>query len=363
MSLEILRDPQNIFFRCVEDCSESIMITNKDNQLVYVNPAWQRIYGYSYEEATKDTPRILRAESQDPEFYKVMWADILDPEKGYWRGEIINKTKNGEKVPVLLTITPFKGSEGNVTGYMGIAVDIREKKKLEEQIMHQDRLASVGMLASGLAHEIGTPLGTIRGRAELLQMAPQLTDMMKSGLSVIISQIDRVSKLIDSLLRISRSKQSVELMPMRLSPIFHELGELLFQKAKYSNVEIQLDCPEDLKVNGERARFTQVLLNLSINAIHAIQERQKLQPSLEGKIILSAKKHGDTVVVKVQDNGCGIPDENLTNLFKPFFTTKDIGMGTGLGLAIVNRIVDELNGKIFVESTLNVGTEFIIEFV
>ena len=106
-----------------------------------------------------------------------------------------------------------------------------------------------------------------------------------------------------------------------------------------------------------------MLLNLSINAIHAIQERQKLQPSLQGEIVLSAVQKQDKVIVKVQDNGCGIPNENMTNLFKPFFTTKDIGMGTGLGLAIVNRIVDELDGNISVESTVNVGTEFVIEFI
>jgi PAS domain S-box-containing protein len=359
MSLKIKKDPQNIFFRCVEDCSEAIMITDKHNKLVYVNPRWESIYGYSAEEAIGETPRILRAENQGLSFYKKMWEDILNPEKGYWRGELINLTKEGEKVPVLLTITPFLEANREVTGYMGIAVDMREEKKLEQQVMHQDRLASIGVLASGLAHEIGTPLGTIRGRAELLQMAAKGNESILSGLKVIISQIDRVSKLIDSLLRIARSKQTIELQKIKLLPSILDVENLLIQKLKKSGISFSIECPENLQILSERSRLEQVLLNLCMNAIHAIEEKMNFTPdSSVNQIKVSVEETDECVFIDIRDTGCGISPKNIPNLFKPFFTTKDVGKGTGMGLAIVAKIVDEMQGTITVSSELGEGTCF-----
>lgn len=363
MPLRIKRDSENIFFRCVEDCSEAIMITDKNNQLLYVNPTWTKIYGYSYEEATSNTPRILRTESQADGFYQRMWADILNPEIGFWRGEIVNRTKEGEKVPVLLTITPFREG-GDITGYMGIAVDIREEKKLEEQVMHQDRLASVGMLASGLAHEIGTPLGTIRGRAELLSMTEGTSSSLKSGLKIIITQIDRVSKLIDSLLRIARSKSVVELHNVALMPALEDVCDLIQQKTRKAHIEVKVECRDTLYIRAERSRVDQVLLNLCINAIHAIQEKQKFTPdSTENSLGLFVTENDREVSLEIRDTGCGIARKNRDNLFKPFFTTKDVGEGTGLGLAIVAKIIDEMGANIRVESEVGKGSSFFIDFM
>lgn len=361
MALNIVRDSENIFFRCVEDCSEAIMITDRENRLLYVNPAWEKIYGYTYEEATASTPRILRAEGQEKSFYQKMWKDILNPDVGFWRGEIVNRTKEGDRVPVLLTITPFK-EQGEITGYMGIAVDIREEKQLEEQVMHQDRLASVGMLASGLAHEIGTPLGTIRGRAELLSMSAGANQALKDGLGIIISQIDRVSKLIDSLLGIARSKTIVDLQSLSLLPALEDVKNLIQQKAKKANVDILIDCGSDIKINAERSRLDQVLLNLCINAIHAIQEKQQFTPASKNTISLIARSRSGSVLLEVRDTGCGIAKKNLDNLFKPFFTTKDVGEGTGLGLAIVAKIIDEMGASIRVESKAGEGSSFFLDF-
>jgi PAS domain S-box-containing protein len=163
-------DPGNIFFRCVEDSNDAIMISDRGGVLVYVNPAWCRVYGYTKEEAIGNSPRLLHSGLQTSEFYRDMWASIQDLNRGYWKGELVNKAKDGTLVPVLLTITPFKNEDGSILGYMAIAVDITYKKELEAKVAHQDRLASIGLLASGLAHEVGTPLGVVRGRAEFLMM-------------------------------------------------------------------------------------------------------------------------------------------------------------------------------------------------
>jgi PAS domain S-box-containing protein len=173
---------EQIFYQCVEDCFEPIMVTDKKGILRYVNPAWALTYGFDRDEVIGKNPRVLRSHLQDDAFYKAMWAQILDPSIGFWRGEVTNKAKDGRLVPVLLTITPYRKADGEIVGYMGIAVDLTDHKRLETQVLRQDRLASIGMLASGLAHEIGNPLGVIRGRAELLASQVKATSSRKRTL-------------------------------------------------------------------------------------------------------------------------------------------------------------------------------------
>ena len=127
-----------VFLRCVEDCFEPIMLTDRSGRLTYVNPAWVLTYGYSKEEAIGSTPRLLRSSGQSDAFYRAMWGEILNPEIGFWRGEVLNRAKDGHLVPVLLTITPYRESSGAIAGYMGIAVDLSDQKKMEHQILHQD---------------------------------------------------------------------------------------------------------------------------------------------------------------------------------------------------------------------------------
>src|SRR5690606_13193606 len=105
---------------CVEDSDEAIMISDRKGTLVYVNPAWCRIYQYTAEEAVGNTPSLLHSGIQDKSFYRKMWDDITNPEKGSWKGELVNRAKDGTLVPVLLTITPYRGDDGSILGYMGI---------------------------------------------------------------------------------------------------------------------------------------------------------------------------------------------------------------------------------------------------
>ncbi len=357
MGLKLEFDPQNVFFRCVEDCNEAIMISRKDGTLVYVNPAWQRIYGFRFEEALGKTPRLLHSGHQSDEYYREMWNSIRDPEIGSWKGEIINRAKDGTLVPVLLTITQFKNPSGEIIGYMGIALDQSHKRELEAKIVHQDRLASIGMLASGLAHEVGTPLGVIRGRAEFLAMKAN-DPSFKKNLEVIVGQIDRISKLIRSLLRVGRSFSDVRIEAIPLQGVVEEVLALVGQNLRADSVEIETDIPEDLKVLADHGRMEQVLLNLIINAIHAI--RQAIQDGRKDHHVvrIAASVRKTKVALCVTDSGCGIPQENMKKLFKPFFTTKQVGEGTGLGLAIVAQIIREINGEISVRSSVGVGTTF-----
>lgn len=363
MNSVLEHEKTSVFFHCVEDCNEPIMITDRQGQLVYVNPAWCRVYGYSQAEILGKTPRILRSEHQDESFYRQMWREILDPKIGSFRGQVVNRAKDGRLVPVLLTITPYR-INNQIEGFMGVALDLTEKQTMERQILRQDRLANVGMLASSLAHEIGNPLGVIRGRAEIVvdklksngqseKTADDLDSTIQS-LDIIIGQIDRISKLINSLLRISRVPQEIALRPVHVQQIVLEVAALIQENCRQRDIELLLP-KTDLIALTDPQHLQQILLNLAINSIHAIEEQVK-KSGLPAKqthhsITISIKEMPDhNIQILMEDTGCGLSHEVKSRMFEPFYTTKSIGQGTGLGLAIVARLVEEMKGDLYIAS-------------
>lgn len=341
------------------------MLTNNIGKLTYVNPAWVMTYGYSKEEAIGQTPRLLRSNVQSEEFYRGIWATILDPKVGFWKGEITNRAKDGHHVPVLLTITPYRESSDEIVGYMGIAMDLSEQKTMEQQILHQDRMASIGLLAGGLAHEIGNPLGVIRGRAELALNQVKENEAATGNLTIILEQIDRISGLIKSLLRVSRVPDMLPLQKVCLEKSVKDVLLLAAEECRRAEVDLRfqnLDC--DVLADG--AQLQQLLLNIILNSIHAIEDQRQQNPNLaqDHFIEISAcYKENDLCHFSIQDSGCGIPPENIDKIFKPFFTTKEVGKGTGLGLAMVAKLVEEMGGKVSVHSEgRGKGARFDFEF-
>ncbi len=401
MKMNTLRGPdlgeQSVFLRCVEDCSEPIMISDRSGRLTYVNPAWCKTYGYNKEEALGETPRLLRSETQSETFYREMWRQITDPSVGFWKGELVNRAKDGRLVPVLLTITPYKVSEQTV-GYMGIAVDLTERRSMERQILRQDRLASIGMLATSLAHEIGNPLGVIRGRAEILMEALQSQDSIPrdlnriqdvvqltgSALSTIVRQIDRISSLIDSLLRIARVPQEIALREVRLDQVINEVVGLMNEACRRKGIELTTSFEEGPRIAlADPSHLQQILLNLIINSTHAIDdERRRAAGSRTGNLsaeysaitpptrshrihirVREVRDQGSPrLQISVVDTGCGMTPEVKRRLFEPFFTTKSPGQGTGLGLAIVSRLSEEMKAGLRAESEgVGLGSSFHLE--
>ena len=233
----------------------------------------------------------------------------------------------------------------------------------EAQILMQDRLASVGLLASSLAHEIGTPLGVIRGRAEYLELQLRNDLTIKKNVDVIISQIDRVSKLIRSLLNLARGDTMKTSEKISLNVIVDEVLELMAHELRKHSIEIKNELSQDLpiQVNAESGPLHQVLLNLLVNSVHAIDsvfKNSTIKRENGHFIRISAQDLGNKWALSLEDTGCGISEKNIKNLFKPFFTTKEIGVGTGLGLATSYRIVESWGGSIQVKSVENEGTIF-----
>jgi signal transduction histidine kinase len=225
----------------------------------------------------------------------------------------------------------------------------------EAQIVMQERLASVGLLASSLAHEIGTPLGVIRGRAEYLEMKLRDNAEAVKTSTVIISQIDRVSKLIRSLLNLARGEIRKPVEPVGVNEVFSELTDLMGHDLRTSEIAVTSTVADDLLVNAEPGPLHQVLLNLLVNSLHAIQSASGRKDHF---IRLRAEDRGSFWGIILEDSGSGISPANLKKLFQPFFTTKDIGSGTGLGLATSYRIVESWGGRIDVQSEEGHGSSF-----
>jgi PAS domain S-box-containing protein len=347
-----------VFQRCVEGSNDAVMLTDISARIFYVNGAWERLYGFSREEAIGQTPRLLRSGHHGPAFYEAMWRQILDYNRGYWQGEIVNLAKDGREVPVLVTISPFRNENGVLKGYMSFAVDMTERKKLEAQILRQDRLASIGLLASGLAHEIGTPLGVIRGRAEFLARGLSDETGDKASLGIIVAQIDRISKLIYALLNLSRVGPAEHTTRVSVAKAAEEVKCLVEQELEKNAIELRQEIPPELIVRAESDRLGQVFLNLVMNAIHAIAFAAAHGRTEGHYLRLSAAREDSEWEISVEDTGCGIPAENRMHLFKPFFTTKEVGSGTGLGLAITHQLVQSWGGKIWAEARPVHGTIF-----
>lgn len=355
----LIQDKNNVFFRCVEDSIETIMVTDEKGTLMYVNPAWLKTYEYTWEEAIGGNPRLLRSSHQDDTFYNKMWKQILNPEIGFWKGELINRSKSGKEIPVYLTITPHK-QNGKIMGYMGIALDMRDKKSMEAKILQQDRLASVGLLASGLAHEIGTPLGIIKGRAELLKSQNKTNASLINSLDIVVTQIDRVSKLIRNLLNLSRGQHSTG-GQAHLKKVCDETTGLLEQKFRAYGIELSNNIPDSAAVKIGHNKLEQVVLNLLVNAVYAIENEFKKGRTADHRITLETEIENSKVKFKIKDTGCGIDRHDLLNIFQPFFTTKPVGEGTGLGLSITYQIIQDAGGDISVDSQVGQGTTFTIE--
>lgn len=236
------------------------------------------------------------------------------------------------------------------------------RKRSEAQIIMQDRMASVGLLASGLAHEIGTPIGVIKGRAELLRTQTS-DDGVKRTVDIIVAQIDRISKLVRSLLNLARGTVTENFGAVGINKPIEEVLELMQHEFRRHSITVKNELPNEVRlaVLAQAEPLHQVFLNLLVNSVHAIETAQKNGIQKEYFIKISAELTNKDWIINFEDSGCGIAKINLGNVFKPFFTTKDTGVGTGLGLATSYSIVESWGGEISVRSQEGSGTTFSVK--
>jgi two-component system NtrC family sensor kinase len=240
-----------------------------------------------------------------------------------------------------------------------------EKIKLERDLRHSERLASVGQLAAGLAHELGTPLNIIGGRAEYLLRRDRSPDEIKGNLEVIRSQSDRIASIVRRLLEFARRKEP-NLRPVDMPGFLKNIHHTLEHQLQAKHIQVEFKMPPSLPtVHADPDLLQQVFFNLYSNALHALGDGGRIRIAVEmageGNHLGLGENGVRWMRVIFEDNGAGIAPEHLNRVFDPFFTTKDIGEGTGLGLSVIYGIIKDHGGEIRVESEESRFTRFIID--
>ena len=415
----------------LEAVGEAIIITERDHTIRYVNSVWCTVTGYSKEEAIGKSPRLISSGDRDDQYYDEMRECINRGE--IWSGTFKNKKKDGTLFYMRQRIAPVIDEQtGEIVKFVGVGRDVTVKKnkwdKLESQtqnlsdanahagilmaelegknaelekaqqdikqaqskLMQSEKLASIGTLAAGVAHEINNPIGFINGNFQVLEQysagfkkyfeclerlkksveskdveksaavlkeAEQMKgdinlEFMLEDLDNLIKEsqsgADRIKKIVGDLRTFARADdETMELL--KIDEVLDSVINIVWNEIKYK-AELEKDYGDIPLVQCNPQRMGQVFINLLINAAHAIEGK--------GKITVKTFVKDKNVCVEVADTGKGIPQENLKDIFDPFFTTKSVGQGTGLGLSISLDIIKQHNGEMTVNSEVGKGTTF-----
>jgi PAS domain S-box-containing protein len=357
-----LQEAQRRLAAAVEQ-AEAIVIADVQATILYVNPAFETITGYSRQEAVGQNPRFLKSGRQDLKFYTEMWNTLVKGE--VWHGHLTNKRKDGTLYEEDASITPVRDGAGQIVNYVAVKRDVTHEVQLEGQLRQAQKMEAVGQLAGGVAHDFNNILAVIRGNAELLLMDGKPLDAgARECAKHVVGATERAANLIRQLLIFSR-KQALQSQPVLLNDL---IGNLTKMVTRVIREDIRLECRYGARlpfIQADPAMLEQVLLNLVLNARDAMPKGGQLLITTEETNVAEADaqtsrqaRAGEFVCLTVSDTGTGIAPEHLQRIFEPFFTTKDVGKGTGLGLATAYGIIKQHQGWIEVSSRLGEGTTF-----
>ncbi len=347
-------------YSAVEQAADMVVMTDRHGCINYVNPAFERVTGYSRSEVVGKTPRILKSGKHNREYYEKLWQAITAGQ--VFRDVLVNRKKNGDLYYAEKTITPVVDPAGEIVGFISNDRDITERRMLEEQLLHAQKMEAVGKLAGGVAHDFNNLLMVISSYAELLSEGVAADSKAKHQAAEILTAARRAAGLTQQLLAFSR-KQVLSPAILDLNAVIEDFSRML-PRLIGEDIRVVVKAGNALwKVKVDPMQAEQVIMNLAVNARDAMP--------LGGQLTLEtanvhldeeyARRHlgtvaGDYVLLAVSDTGCGIAPEILPHIFEPFFTTKEQGKGTGLGLPTVYGIVKQSGGSVWVYSEVGHGT-------
>lgn len=347
-----------------EQTDDSVIITDVNGEISYVNPAFERVTGYTLAEVVGRRPDFLKSGEQDDAFYKLLWDTVRSGE--VWHGNLVNRAKDGSFFEEDAVIAPVKDYTGKIKNYVAVKRDKTRQNSLEKQVRQAQKMQAIGTLAGGIAHDFNNILTAIMGFAELSLLQCSDNILLQNNLNEIIKGSDRAGKLIDQILTFSRQTEK-NVAALRLSIVIKEALKLL-RSSLPANIDIIQNIDQELMVRVDPTQIHQVLMNLCSNAYQAIGadkgwikvsiHRVSLRPR-EG-VEIGNLSHGSYVCLTVEDSGEGISVDNHGRIFEPYFTTRKQNQGTGLGLSVVHGIVNDHGGAITVQSTVGVGSCFTV---
>jgi two-component system NtrC family sensor kinase len=352
---EALQQSEKKYKNLAEATSDLIWEADERGIFTFVSPKIKDILGYEAKELIGKIRTLdLISKAEKGEWLK-RFKEINAKREPFFGFEITHLHKDGNPILFEISGIPTFDSDGNFKGYVGINKNITERKRMEEQLMLTDRLASIGELASGIAHELNNPLTSVIGFSQLL-LEEDISQNLKEDVGTIYSEAQRASAIVKNLLTFARKHAPMRQLS-QLNNILEDVLKLRSYEHKVNNIELEKKFAADLpEIMVDYFQMQQVFLNLIVNA-----ESAMLEANGRGKMVITTGRNNHTVKVTITDNGPGIAKENLRRVFDPFFTTKEVGKGTGLGLSICHGIVTGHGGRIYAEGAVNEGATFVVE--
>ncbi|MBI5562625.1 MAG: PAS domain S-box protein [Deltaproteobacteria bacterium] len=337
------------FQRMFRFSNDAVVVTDRDGSIIDVNQSFLDTYGYAKEELLGANPRVLKSQHSTPELYERMWKEILNTKKGWWRGEIINLTKDGREVPVLLSINAIKDAGGEIKNFLGIALNMSREKEF-------DRVNK--MYIDYIIHDMRSPIMTIMTNSELLlmQVDEGLPEKMRKKLEVIFACSEKINHMTSDILDYSRAsadglllrREKVSLARVIRDAVmpFEHLGKTLYLNGFLYDAGML----EEREAPVDADKLQRIIYNLLSNAYK----------NASSEVRLSVETTETELKLAVSDDGKGISEQEAARIFDVFYQTDD-GIrsgGAGLGLNIVKSFVEAHGGAVWVEPGQGRGATF-----
>ncbi len=342
------------YLQMILDNSKAVIITTDTNgRIVEFNKEAEALLEYKKEEvAGKDV--LMFYENPDKigkaiDFNTIRINEVWIPKSR----EVMLKSKSGKVIHVILTMSTMIDDKARVIGTVGVGKDISEQKMLQFKLLQSEKLAGIGTLASGIAHEINNPLAGILGMAEAIRDENDIA-LIKSYSNDIIQYAINTGNIVKELSAYSRSARNEGSSTIDISLIMENSLKMAKHSESFIGIDVVTDLEKDCSVIANGGEMQQVFVNLIVNALHAMGNK--------GTLTIGCRREGAFIKAAISDTGHGIPEKELPHIYDPFFTTKPAGKGTGLGLYVTYKIITKYKGTIDVESKVGGGTTFTIKF-
>src|SRR2546426_333413 len=349
-----LHQQQEFARRLVDNFPDLILVLDAASHYTFVSPRCKEVLGYDVED-TQQMEFGGRTHPEDLPAVLSLYKDIIAGKQIFASLEIRVRHKQGEWRRIRFNFSPLSDEKGNIEGVVLSGRDVTDLKRLEEQLIQAEKLAAMGQMLAGVAHELNNPLTAILGVTELLRERPGADESTRRQLELTHRQARRAARIVQNLLEFSRPA-SPQKKPLDLNNILERTLQLHEHSLRRNNIEVDFRLPAELPgVVGDANQLIQIFLNLITNAEQAIREVRD-----SGRIQIRAGRIGNQLTITVQDDGVGIRPEALQRIFDPLYTTKRPGGGTGLGLSICMSIIREHGGNIEAETLPAGGSAFTI---
>ncbi|MBZ0275214.1 MAG: PAS domain S-box protein, partial [Anaerolineae bacterium] len=332
----------------LQNVTDGVVLANVEGNILYVNPAWERLTGYTSDDAIGTTALLLRSDQTPMLTYQEIWRNINTGNT--WHGIMRNKRKGEGLYDEDLTIIPVRDEQNTIQYFVGVERDVTETLKLQAQ---QARFVA------NAAHELRTPLANFTTRIYLMRIQPE---DFRHHLDLLEQAAGHMTRLVEDLLDLSRFATGI--IPIRQERIELEISisrvlDMLKPQAEIKNISMTRSLPAQmLPLQADPVRIQQVLTNLVANAVHYTPQGGHIQVSA---VLDKTPQNKPSVLIHVQDDGIGIPPEHLPYIFQPFYRVNEERVGTGLGLSIAKEIIERHGGEISVTSSLGHGTRFTVK--